>query len=861
MRRRRSSDPLGDTASNLGNAMDELMRHQPSLKESATSAIIKLLEEVCAMGRDPKYVCWKASAKTSSTSSEQNTGTNTDRNVQSNQGNEGGSSDEEEEEVLDEEQASNQASEQPASAGPSAPPSASPSSSCLEKEPVPLVDYIHNVMKFVDAILSNNSTDDHCREFVSQKGLVPLMGILGLPNLPIDFPSHQACQAVAAVSKSILTLAHEPQVLKQGLLHLNEVLKSLEPLHTPLPAPGGSVLLRELVSSSPLSGIEATSNPQATPLLHSMSAAHAYIQMFVHVCRTGQNDIRSVAVAHWGSELGLAVLKGLSRLYTSLVWESTVLLALCSEDTLPVGCEFGKSDMEKLLPPKLDSKTENEETFSPASGTSADSNSSVTAAMENLSTEPEVMGMEVDSEKPKQSSTSSPVSSYQIKQIKPLLSESSRLGRSLAELFALLVKLCVGSPLRQRRGQQHFPAPPAPSAPAKAVASALTRLLAEGLSWEPPSTSPIPRFRLTFFICSVGFTAPMLFDEKKFPYHLMLMKFISSGGQKAFFDTFYWAISIGGTIDPEQGLESPELPEGTGEFLDSWLLLLEKMVNPKTVLESPHTLPAKNGNLKPFDPMKYLARTHKMAFHAVMTLWGKKPLKVYGSRMTETFLSVLCHILKGEKLIEEKEKKDKMDTSMKLWSEGSTSSTATTEPDLNPEQLQWLMDMGFPRERCIEAINNTGSIDQAADYLLNNPPLPPLNAGASGSGAPGSQGGEQDELMRAIAMSLGENVMVSSDSQSGSQTKTEEQEEEEKLAKEDFQPLEKSVIDEFTNSSLQGCLNILDTLPDIIYSVNDLLLAVFNRNGKEFKMKVLSGLAEEVAVAVSALRNLAERRY
>ena len=42
MRRRRSSDPMGDTASNLGNAMDELMRHQPSLKTSATKAIIKV---------------------------------------------------------------------------------------------------------------------------------------------------------------------------------------------------------------------------------------------------------------------------------------------------------------------------------------------------------------------------------------------------------------------------------------------------------------------------------------------------------------------------------------------------------------------------------------------------------------------------------------------------------------------------------------------------------------------------------------------------------------------------------------------------------------------------------------------------
>ena len=60
MKRRRSAEPMGDTASNLGTAMDELMRHQPSLKTAATTAIIKLLEEVCALGNDPKYVCWKS---------------------------------------------------------------------------------------------------------------------------------------------------------------------------------------------------------------------------------------------------------------------------------------------------------------------------------------------------------------------------------------------------------------------------------------------------------------------------------------------------------------------------------------------------------------------------------------------------------------------------------------------------------------------------------------------------------------------------------------------------------------------------------------------------------------------------------
>lgn len=417
--------------------MDELMRHQPSLRTDATAGIIKLLEELCALGHDPNYI---ASSRTQKFETAQNTSARTGPVEATG----GGSSDEEEDE---EEEATSSSNPAPARGIEAEAGAAVPS----EKTPVPLVDYVLNVMKFVDAILSNNSTDDHCREFVAQRGLVPLMGILGLPNLPVDFPVTPACQvsfsfawqscrlvviilllfchqAVAAVCKSILNLAHEPQVLKHGLDHLQAVLDTLQQLHKPLEPPGGSVLLRELASAP--NPAEAITSPSATPLLHAMAAAHAYIMMFVHVCRTGQSDIRTLSINHWGSLVGLPVLKGLSKLYTSLVWESTVLLALCSDETLPQGCQFGRSDLDKLLPAELKSVTEGGPSGS-AAGMELGTNS-VAAALQALSTEaspPAAMEIDADQldakDRPRPEKLT-PAQQHQMKMVKPLLSTASR---------------------------------------------------------------------------------------------------------------------------------------------------------------------------------------------------------------------------------------------------------------------------------------------------------------------------------------------------------------------------------------------------------------------------------------------------
>ncbi|XP_053908122.1 E3 ubiquitin-protein ligase HUWE1 [Cuculus canorus] len=858
MRRRRSSDPLGDTASNLGSAVDELMRHQPTLKTDATTAIIKLLEEICSLGRDPRYICQKPSMQKAD-------GTAAAPPPRSPHAAEEASSEDEEEEEVQAMQSFSAAQQS----------EAEPAQTVVgteERIPIPLMDYILNVMKFVESILSNNTTDDHCQEFVAQRGLRPLVTILGLPNLPVDFPTSAACQAVAGVCKSILTLSHEPKVLQEGLLQLDAVLSALEPLHRPIEAPGGSVLLRELAAAGAVQ--DATLSAQATPLLHALTAAHAYIMMFVHTCRVGQSEIRAISVAQWGSQLGLSALGKLSQLYCSLVWESTVLLSLCTPNSLPAGCEFGQADMQKLVPkeergapspPQGGRRTEGEaEGAVPPGGSEGPGGAQ--GLLEGMGLESEALApMETDEPggaDAKAKAKISPAMAARIKQIKPLLSASSRLGRALAELFGLLVKLCVGSPVRQRRSHHAAAAAPAPSPAARATASALTKLLTKGLSWQPPPYTPTPRFRLTFFICSVGFTSPMLFDERKFPYHLMLQKFLCSGGHNALFETFNWALSMGGKVPVSEGLEHPDLPDGTGEFLDAWLMLVEKMVNPSTVLESPHALPAKAPppGQPHFSALRFLVVTQKAAFACIRQLWGRRPLKVYGGRMAESMLAILCHILRGEPLIRDRLRRDRDGARPDDEAAAGEDGAPRREPQVNQQQLQQLMDMGFSREHAMEALLNTNTMEQATEYLLTHPP--PLMGGTVRD----LSMSEEDQMMRAIAMSLGQDIPMDQRAESPEEAacrKEEEerrarerQEEEEAKCLEKFEgaePLEAAELLAFTDSMLPGCSQLLDELPDTVYRVCDLIMTAIKRNGAAYRDSVLKQVVKQVWEAADVL--------
>ena len=72
MKRRRSSDSVADTPAVLGSSVDELMRHQNSLKVPAIQAIIKLLKELVEIGNNPETVCMKVGSGSSTEKGNQN---------------------------------------------------------------------------------------------------------------------------------------------------------------------------------------------------------------------------------------------------------------------------------------------------------------------------------------------------------------------------------------------------------------------------------------------------------------------------------------------------------------------------------------------------------------------------------------------------------------------------------------------------------------------------------------------------------------------------------------------------------------------------------------------------------------------
>lgn len=765
--------------------------------------------------------------------------------------------------------------------------------------------------------------------------------------------------------------------MKVSLEQLAAVVDQLEPLQSHWEQSQGSVLLRELANCKNIES--AFSNASETPLLHAMSAVHGYVVMLVHICRTGQTEIRNLLIEQWGqnNKYGQKLLYKLVQLYTALVWESTLLLALCTDDIIPVGCDFGKEDLDKLGEPSVPSTSSSSvpmpSEVSLDTASSSTQSSAAAASINDLTMDIDrVLNSALDEETTSAaaegssstikfdapfsaSSASASTSSKpsiqrrivatpsQLRYIKSLLGASSRLGRALAELFGLLVKLCVGNRMRMRHPQN---VTTYMSSASRDIARVLSYILVDGLSHDQLPPSPIPKLKQTFLICSIGFTSPMLFDEKRFAYHLMLHKFCQEGGLQAFFDMFGFALSLepdtnnvnvkAAATEPAENAddasksdeattesttsnavrtadsltipkelftnndEHGEFSAGSGEFLDAWLMLLEKMVNQKAILESQNVISTRSILKRDaFDTVQYLINVHTLAFQTVTKIWSFKPIRTYGPRMTESMLTIMKHIYEGEPILREKYNKklaerstttstDKTtikfsnlfarsgsqpetDTTNRLTARGNsrTTNSTTAGNNINEAFLTQLMEMGFSQEHCREALYHTGSMEQATEYLLSHTTS---NAGAvnesnENAASIGLDSDDDDNIDAEMVVLMGQKPAVDNNTPTDPKAECSTS----SLAKRNRRemrstvtvlpkkaPLSEQLLSDFAEEAVRTTLYLIDQVPDAVFKGTELLGILFKRT--EIKWKMLATIINTMIDCAEQIRAMLSSR-
>lgn len=102
--------------------------------------------------------------------------------------------------------------------------------------------------------------------------------------------------------------------------------------------------------------------------------------------------------------------------------------------------------------------------------------------------------------------------------------------------------------------------------------------------------------------------------------------------------------------------------------------------------------------------------------------------------------------------------------------------------------------------------------------------------------------------MRAISLSLGQDVEAQD---SKEQEVAKKKEVDDKTKKErkrkSMEPLDKALLDDFSDLLLPGCLTLASSVSESVYRVCDLISALTKRNGEKWRAKALG----EVRHAVS----------
>ncbi|UTT88591.1 hypothetical protein NDA17_001733 [Ustilago hordei] len=727
-----------DNANAFGAAIDELMRHQPSVKTIVMDSIMRSLEEIKEMGRNfelPQDLKARAAygllpvgdAAADEAAAAASTGTTNGRSVA----------------------LADVVTDEPD-------PIRKEDSTKLESNPV--ITSIDVIARFLEGLFQ---TVSHCKDFIKLDGLDKLLGFYSLPCLPYDFPQSLLADPLVTLIRFMAEISPST-VLIAMLRDVKNASEEVAELFGVSDKSFASMTYHNATSrllwmATPRDDAEAE---RANLAFRKLAGLCSRSHLFTDVCSISYvgHKLPSIFLQTLVSSAssGTMSIAELGAIHRACAWENMLLKTSLPPPIPPSASTATANESKDGEASQAESQgSEGQPSSSNAAGqTSATSFSSAingasgTSAPATQVQRPSQHGVPDDllqdlAGTVEQTRTAvSPQTQEQDprqRNAAALRYVASQIPSSLTSLFEETVRY-----LAPRRSVDT-----AHKAAAHTVSVEIAKSLKEHLTWRESSNGINSFAFATLMICQ---TSCLLFDERPSSpvvYSAILRAFDKQGGLEALFDLFRRYVAEidrfynghGNRVDPsaadfdEAGIKLGHTCGG----LKVTLGLLLKLVHCKGLIDSAQTTQlVREGGKDVFEPHAYLINIRSQVLSLLLFVWDKPWLPSLPASVNRLMLQNLLTILKAQN--------ENVPTAKKSTPPGSSSTAATLESGLqglmnmrnpfafgsaprvvpapvrrapNEDRVRTMVDMGFPENAARHALSRCqNNLNAATEYLL-----------------------------------------------------------------------------------------------------------------------------------------------
>ncbi|RLN28434.1 E3 ubiquitin-protein ligase UPL2-like isoform X1 [Panicum miliaceum] len=364
------------------------------------------------------------------------------------------------------------------------------------------------------------------------------------------------------------------------------------------------------------------------------------------------------------------------------------------------------------------------------------------------------------------------------------------------------------------------------------VAGNIASIVLEHLNFEGHSVSSEKEIAVTTKCRYLGkvveFIDGILMDRPESCNPIMVNSFYCRGVIQAILTTFQATSELLFTMSrpPSSPMDTDSKTGKDGKETDSsWIYgplssygaVMDHLVSSTFILSSSTRQlleqPIFNGSVRfPQDAERFMKLLQSKVLKTVLPIWAHPQFPECNIELISSVTSIMRHVCTG--------------VEVKNTVGNGSARLAGPPPDENAISL--IVDMGFSRARAEEALRQVGtnSVEIATDWLFSHPEEPQE---------------EDDELARALAMSLG-----------NSDTSAQEEDSRSNDLELEEETVQLPPIDEI----LHSCLRLLQTKEALAFPVRDMLVTISSQNDGQNRVKVLTYLIDNLKQCVMASESL-----